>query len=101
MVLSALIMMAGIWSLTRTEVDIFPDLTAPTVVIMTEASGLAPEEVEHQVTYPIESAVNGVSGIRRVRSASNPGFSVIKRPAVPASFNVKSKCASAIPISTF
>ena len=77
MVLSALIMMAGIWSLTRTEVDIFPDLTAPTVVIMTEASGLAPEEVERQVTYPIESAVNGVSGIRRVRSASNPGFSVV------------------------
>lgn len=75
--LSALIMMAGIWSLTRTEVDIFPDLTAPTVVIMTEASGLAPEEVERQVTYPIESAVNGVSGIRRVRSASNPGFSVV------------------------
>ncbi|MBD5342312.1 MAG: efflux RND transporter permease subunit [Bacteroides sp.] len=77
LVLSALIMMAGIWSLTRTEVDIFPDLTAPTVVIMTEASGLAPEEVERQVTYPIESAVNGVSGIRRVRSASNPGFSVV------------------------
>lgn len=77
LVLSALIMMGGIWSLTRTEVDIFPDLTAPTVVIMTEASGLAPEEVERQVTYPIESAVNGVSGIRRVRSASNPGFSVV------------------------
>lgn len=77
LVLSALIMMAGIWSLTRTEVDIFPDLTAPTVVVMTEASGLAPEEVERQVTYPIESAVNGVSGIRRVRSASNPGFSVV------------------------
>lgn len=77
LVLSAVIMMAGIWSLTRTEVDIFPDLTAPTVVIMTEAPGLAPEEVERQVTYPIESAVNGVSGIRRVRSASNPGFSVV------------------------
>ncbi len=77
LVLSAVIMMAGIWSLTRTEVDIFPDLTAPTVVVMTEASGLAPEEVERQVTYPIESAVNGVTGIRRVRSASNPGFSVV------------------------
>ncbi len=77
LVLSAVIMMAGIWSLTRTEVDIFPDLTAPTVVVMTEASGLAPEEVERQVTYPIEAAVNGVSGIRRVRSASNPGFSVV------------------------
>ncbi|MDE5869132.1 MAG: efflux RND transporter permease subunit, partial [Muribaculaceae bacterium] len=77
LVLSAILMMAGIWSLTRTEVDIFPDLTAPTVVVMTEASGLAPEEVERQVTYPIESAVNGVSGIRRVRSASSPGFSVV------------------------
>ncbi|MDE6303921.1 MAG: CusA/CzcA family heavy metal efflux RND transporter [Paramuribaculum sp.] len=77
LVISAILMMAGIWSLTRTEVDIFPDLTAPTVVVMTEASGLAPEEVERQVTYPIESAVNGVSGIRRVRSASNPGFSVV------------------------
>lgn len=77
LMLSAILMMAGIWSLTRTEVDIFPDLTAPTVVVMTEASGLAPEEVERQVTYPIESAVNGVSGIRRVRSASSPGFSVV------------------------
>lgn len=77
LVLSAVIMAAGIWSLTRTEVDIFPDLTAPTVVVMTEAAGLAPEEVERQVTYPVESAVNGVSGIRRVRSASNPGFSVV------------------------
>ncbi|MDE7111899.1 MAG: CusA/CzcA family heavy metal efflux RND transporter [Muribaculaceae bacterium] len=77
LVLSAVIMMAGIWSLSRMEVDIFPDLTAPTVVVMTEAAGLAPEEVERQVTYPIESAVNGVSGIRRVRSASNPGFSVV------------------------
>ena len=77
LVVSAVIMMAGIWALTRTEVDIFPDLTAPTVVVMTEASGLAPEEVERQVTYPIESAVNGVGGIRRVRSASSPGFSVV------------------------
>lgn len=77
LVLSAVIMMAGIWALTRTDVDIFPDLNAPTVVVMTEAPGLAPEEVERQVSYPIESAVNGVTGIRRVRSASNPGFSVV------------------------
>lgn len=77
LVLSAVVMMAGIWALTKTDVDIFPDLTAPTVVVMTEAPGLAPEEVERQVSYPIESAVNGVTGIRRVRSASNPGFSVV------------------------
>lgn len=77
LVLSAVIMAAGIVALSRSDVDIFPDLTAPTVVVMTEAPGLAPEEVERQVSYPIESAVNGVTGIRRVRSASNPGFSVV------------------------
>lgn len=75
--LSAVILMAGIWALMRTEVDIFPDLTAPTVVIMTEAPGLAPEEVEREVSYPIEAAVNGATGIRRVRSTSSPGFSVV------------------------
>ena len=75
--LSAVILFAGIWSLTRTEVDIFPDLTAPTVVVMTEAPGLAPEEVEREVSYPIEAAVNGATGIRRVRSTSSPGFSVV------------------------
>lgn len=77
LIVSAVILMAGIWSLTRTEVDIFPDLTAPTVVVMTEAPGLAPEEVEREVSYPIEAAVNGATGIRRVRSTSSPGFSVV------------------------
>ncbi len=77
LLVSAVILAAGIWSLTRTEVDIFPDLTAPTVVVMTEAPGLAPEEVEREISYPIEAAVNGATGIRRVRSTSSPGFSVI------------------------
>lgn len=77
LILSVVVLCAGIWSLMRTEVDIFPDLTAPTVVVMTEAPGLAPEEVEREVSYPIEAAVNGVTGIRRVRSTSSPGFSVV------------------------
>lgn len=77
LVVSVVIMLAGINALAKTEVDIFPDLTAPTVVVMTEAPGLAPEEVEREVSYPIETAVNGATGIRRVRSTSSPGFSIV------------------------
>lgn len=75
--LSFLILAAGMIALFKTEVDIFPDLNAPTVVVMTEAGGMAPEEVEQLVSFPIETALNGVSGVRRVRSASSTGFSVV------------------------
>ena len=74
---SFLILAAGVIALLKTEVDIFPDLNSPTVVVMTEAGGMAPEEVEQIVTFPIETALNGISGVRRVRSASSTGFSVV------------------------
>lgn len=75
-VLSGLLLLYGMFVLLRTEVDIFPDLNAPTVVVMTEAPGMAPEEIEKVVTYPVETAVNGAAGVRRVRSSSATGFSV-------------------------
>ena len=74
---SVLLLIGGLYTAYHTEVDVFPDLTAPTVVVMTEANGMAAEEVEQLVTFPIETTVNGATHVRRVRSSSTNGFSVV------------------------
>ena len=76
-IVSALLIIAGTYTATNMEVDVFPDLTAPTVVVLTESHGMAPEEVERLVTFHIETAVNGATDVRRVRSSSSAGISIV------------------------
>lgn len=72
-----ILLIVGFYTARNMDIDVFPDLTAPTVVVMTEANGMAPEEVERLVSFPIETAVNGATDVRRVRSSSTTGFSVV------------------------
>ena len=74
---SVLLIVFGSFMASRMEVDVFPDFTAPTIVVLTEAHGMAPEEVEKLVTFPIETSMNGATNVRRVRSSSSAGISIV------------------------
>lgn len=77
LIAAVLLLIGGLYTAKNMEIDVFPDLNAPTVVVMTEANGMAPEEVERLVSFPIETTVNGATDVRRVRSSSTTGFSVV------------------------
>ena len=77
LIVSVVLMSHGAWTLSRTPVDVFPDLNKPTVTIITEAGGMAAEEVEQLITFPLETTMNGLPGVETVRSVSSAGLSFL------------------------
>ncbi|MDE6715802.1 MAG: efflux RND transporter permease subunit, partial [Muribaculaceae bacterium] len=77
LIATGIILCVGVMTALRSEIDVFPDLNAPTVVVMSEAPGYSTDEIEKTVLFPIETAVNGATGVRRVRSSASNGFGVV------------------------